>query len=172
MIRCLLLLLLLIASGCTASSEPIFRATIPLADLVLLLAVAQSERDGVKFRSVSVRCKGRCDGFVAYASETLDHILSVQFESDNRELMLVTWVSGSAYRAQVFSVSSQGLKQQLQVGSRAPPLIVNMAGEVFVLSFDVPKVGCLRAMKWNGTSFSEAEFAPLGPYQACPQTNG
>jgi hypothetical protein len=167
--RWLLLLLLLLSCACAASSQPTHRFTIPLTDSELLFDVAQSQRDGVNFRSVSVRCTGRCDDFVAYAGETLDHLLSVQFESDNRELMLVTWVTGSAYRAQVFSVSGRGLKQELEIGSRAPPLMVNLAGEVLVLSFDVPQAGCLRAMKWNGKGFAEAEFAAFGPYRACPQ---
>lgn len=167
MIRCLLLPLLLIACVRAASSEPIYRVTIPLTDSELLFDVAQSQRDGVTFRSISVRCTGRCDDFVAYDGETLDHVLSVQFESDNRELMLVTWVTGSAYRAQVFSVSSRGLKGELELGSRAPPLIVKLAGEVLVLTFDLPQAGCLRAMKWNGGSFTQAEFAPFGPYRTC-----
>lgn len=151
----------------------IYRVLIPLESVELVFDVVQDVRDGVGFRKTRLSCVGNCDSFTPISEETLDHILSVQFDSDDRNLMFVTWVTGSAYRIQAFSVSSRGFEAQLDLGSKALPAVSNFSGQLVLTVLEPEgKSGdsCLRAMQWNGSAFvlqdSAGLCAPIR-YQAC-----
>lgn len=142
-----------------------YRVAIPQEASQLVFEVTQEMRDRVRLRRASLSCEGDCDGFVPYSEETLDNILSVQFESDGRGLMFVTWVTGSAYRMQAFSVSRQGLVIRLEVGSRALPAVLNISGEVVLILLapeDEKGESCLKGMQWNGSDFIPKSIAELG----------
>lgn len=135
----------------------VHRVVIPAEDVEMVFDVIQKSRDGVRYRESRLSCLGSCDDFEPYSEETLDNILSVQFDSDNRSLVFVTWVTGSAYRVQAFSVSGRGFKRQIEIGSRAAPVVANLSGKVslvFVESEARDNEPCLRQIVWSGTAFS------------------
>lgn len=151
----------------------IYRVLLPLEEVELTFDVVQNSRDGVGFREASLSCVGTCDGFIPYAEETLDNILSVEFDSDERNLMFVTWVTGSAYRVQAFSVSGRGFEARLDTGSRAPPAVLSFSGQTILILLDSQgKSGdfCLRQMEWNGSAFiarTPAEATASKDYRVC-----
>jgi hypothetical protein len=142
--------------------------TKPLSYLVLQgdetefdAVVADVKHSNGSERTLNIVCQKGCSGKVEFSERIDDFPLGLFRLSDVDDIMVTTWVSGSAYKVRVYSMSNKEIKKVLDVNSISTPTVTtDTRGHAMIVTFASRASGrghsAQKIWRWRGGTFVSA----------------
>lgn len=156
----------ILAFGCLVATLPAhaqsievqakLRVSIEGADF--LASVDREVRNGREGAGrIRIACIRGCPSPQYFEETADDAVLGLFQPDDTTQLLMTTWVTGSAYAVKVYHLSNTGIQKLLDEHSLGPPGFDESDG----LTISVTKKNRTRLhtqlFKWNGRSFTSTE---------------
>jgi hypothetical protein len=138
--------------------------TRPLSYLVLQgdtyefdAAVTDVTKNGATERALNIVCQKGCSGDVKLFERIEDFPLGLFRMSDESDLLLTTWVSGSAYKLRGYNLTKSRIYKVIEVGSVSQPTISSNKGHLSITVSPMHASGRTKIIQktylWDGKSF-------------------